>query len=429
MGYNVKSMIKRYGVGGIASRVARKISRKVVFGGASRKARQNTLVFFSRPDFSDNARVLFERIVQRGVPQGYKLVWAFEQEPTDQARRAIGSNAQILVGAKADAVVARARFVFGTHGCPVPGWYQIPEDQTLVNLWHGCSFKAGGESDTRAFAFSCVLVPGPLFVDTKSRFFGCPEEQVWPLGYPRYDLLRSPDARQQLEKLLPGCTARKTVMWMPTFRKNTSSQKLAEENTGSATGLPLIETAADLQQLDALCEKLDVQLVVKRHRLQVAYSALSNGAYRRISFVDDADLDARDVELYQLLPAFDALVTDYSSIGIDYLLVDKPMAFVVDDYQEYKAARGFIVDDPLQYMAGQHCASIEQLGDFLRSVAQGEDAHANWRAKVRQVALNECAAEEGGYSDRLLALLQQRCGFPLLGDEAELSSSEGRSER
>lgn len=49
-------------------------------------------------------------------------------------------------------------------------------------------------------------------------------------------------------------------------------------------------------------------------------------------------------EITDILNAFDLLITDYSSIYIDYLLTSKPVMFLPYDIDEYSKGRGFNFD-------------------------------------------------------------------------------------
>jgi len=40
----------------------------------------------------------------------------------------------------------------------------------------------------------------------------------------------------------------------------------------------------------------------------------------------------------------DLLITDYSSVYFDYLLIDKPVIFVPTDIEEYSQKRGFLLE-------------------------------------------------------------------------------------
>ena len=47
-----------------------------------------------------------------------------------------------------------------------------------------------------------------------------------------------------------------------------------------------------------------------------------------------------DADPYPLLPLIDGLITDYSSIGIDYLLYNKPIYYFTYDLEEYENSPG-----------------------------------------------------------------------------------------
>ena len=60
-------------------------------------------------------------------------------------------------------------------------------------------------------------------------------------------------------------------------------------------------------------------------------------------FINDAFLSDNGIINYELLGVADALLTDYSSVYYDYLLLDRPIGLCWDDYEEYKA-NGFKVN-------------------------------------------------------------------------------------
>ena len=102
-----------------------------------------------------------------------------------------------------------------------------------------------------------------------------------------------------------------------------------------------------------------------------------------IVYVENKDLEARDLQLYEFINCSDALVSDYSSVAIDYLLMDRPLGFTLDDYEAYTESRGWVFDDPLEYMPGEHIYNLEQFEQFVLDVKEGKDDYKEQRAAVR----------------------------------------------
>lgn len=360
------------------------------------------MFFVSLPSYSDNAKVLYRYIRKKDPREGRRYVWYVEPDavlpahiPADTLflRRPAGHGGIPL---RVLRELATSRYVFFTHGAPIKG---VPkrEGQTFVNLWHGCGYKDTNatEAYTKENPFDLALVPGPVFVETKAAFWGCPRESILPIGYPRYDLLlRGGRRAREYAKTLRG-DAKKLLFWMPTFR-NTKSGKYAEGKTGRAYDLPLLASEEELLLLDEFLGKCRLRLVIKRHPLQLRYRS-EGRKLANIRFLGSEDLLSEGVELYSLLHEADALLSDYSSVSVDYLLLDRPMAFALEDFEEYKKARGFVFADPLRYMPGHHLYAFDDFREFILDVAKGQDRYAKERADVFPEMHNICQ----NYTERI----------------------------
>ena len=89
--------------------------------------------------------------------------------------------------------------------------------------------------------------------------------------------------------------------------------------------------------------------------------------------------------LYKFLGTTSALITDYSSVFLDYYLLDRPVAFTINDYEEYKEKRGFVFDDIKSLMAGPTVSNLDDLLAFLNSVMNSEDEFYIERNKVNSI--------------------------------------------
>lgn len=143
------------------------------------------------------------------------------------------------------------------------------------------------------------------------------------LGYPRHTFgqLPGPAGRHALlntdRPLLQRvrqwqAQSRRIVVVAPTFRETRST--------------PLGLTPEVITMLDAFCAQNGVEFIFKLHPFEQQHSNLP--AQHLHSYNSHADI-------YPLLPLSSALVTDYSSIYMDYLLLDKPVLFLVPDLEQY----------------------------------------------------------------------------------------------
>lgn len=347
------------------------------------KLNEHRMMFISAPDYSDNGRALADYMVSAGVTDRYQIIWIVQD--VKRCRKYKAKNVKfVLEKFKNDTIrtlmsqyyAKTAKYVIYTHSMR---WMEPQKGQIWINLWHGCGYKAAkGNSDFINFDY--CLVPGEVFCDTKAEFFNCEKERFVTMGYPRYDLMigSKEPGKKYLNRLLPG--HKKVVMWMPTYRKSIR-EHLNEDTLVSPFDIPLMYCRKDWMVLDKICKENGILLIVKRHYLQQIYT-LDRIKFTNIIFLDDTDLQKNDVQLYEVLAATDALITDYSSVAIDFLLVDRPIAFTLDDFDSYKHSRGFVFENPLEYMPGHHLFEFADMKAFLEDVSEGRDPYAGTRVAV-----------------------------------------------
>ena len=172
----------------------------------------------------------------------------------------------------------------------------------------------------------------------------------------------------------------KVFLWMPTFRQSMYSS-LSENYLNDETKLPLIYTYSSLKSFNSFLKKYNILVVLKVHHLQLQLPVFQK-KYSNILFLRDSDLFSMNIQLSQFIPLSDALITDYSSVMADYILLDRPMVFTVDDYQEYKENRGLYPDNILDYLPGPHVVNIKELEQSLIDIKNGKDNFKEERKKV-----------------------------------------------
>lgn len=274
-----------------------------------------------------------------------------------------------------------------THGlfgnpAPVPG-------KTMVNLWHGGGFKGAIMADARGrptIRSHYLVASSRQFATLRARECALPPNGLLFTGNPRIDQFSrsgAPIDRIGLSRERPF------VVWMPTFRKNKGRGL-----TGSWTDLhgnATVDLATGIAAgVAVLTRELGIDVVVKPHP-QDAESRAIVGAV----VVTNENLSAAGIQLYELLGASSGLLTDYSSVWVDYLALDRPIGFFVPDEEEYGHGRGFSPADALDWLPGPRISTVDEFWDFGRDVHERGIESAARRAEVARhighVALPQAA--------------------------------------
>ena len=171
----------------------------------------------------------------------------------------------------------------------------------------------------------------------------------------------------------------KIVMWMPTYRKSAIGDIRIDgdvDSFGVATVL-----SKHRNELEKLLNSLGILLLIKPHPMDI----LCQGEFiqtNNIKIIKNENLENNDIVLYDLLAEMDSLLTDYSSVFIDYLVTGRPMAFICDDLDAYSNSRGFCFNPPEEYMPGELINNFEQLKNYFVTI---DDAKFKWQSKYEKV--------------------------------------------
>lgn len=272
---------------------------------------------------------------------------------------------------KAFIIFMKARHIFYTTG-------QIPikpsKSQCVIHMRHGnANFKTVGKrthiGNGDEFFFNYVLASSELFVNVTCEEYGCQPKNVAVIGDPLIDQLL--DAPQDAYDF---SAYKKVVLWLPTFRQ---SDDLGYDDSSMKSVMPLFEET-DYEEMEKVLKGLQIKLIVKLHPAQNNFDK-SKKYYKYFDIYSNDDFVKEGYELYSLMAQSDALIGDYSSASMQYLVLNRPQAYVIPDIEEYSQKRGFVFDDPEEYMAGHIIRSKKDFYQFLADLANGEDKYADRR--------------------------------------------------
>ena len=277
----------------------------------------------------------------------------------------------------ADFYYSKAGYSFFTHTTS-PVKYKR-KGQTRVFIGHGYAIKGHKGSTNFYENFDYALAIGKAAIHTQSLFIGCKENQLLPLGLPRNDLLIRESKSGRENPFIEGRNFDKVVIWMPTFRE--SKGEFSERDCATETGLPLFDTEEKVERLNSYLSSCNCAVLLKIHRLQLSKETFGK-KYSNLIIIKDTDIEDTNAQLYQVIGKSDALLTDYSSVSLDYLLLDKPIGYILNDMASYQKDRGFTSEDPTTVMAGDFLYTEDDVYAFFKKIVVGDDDKRTERATL-----------------------------------------------
>lgn len=366
--------------------------------------------------YNDNSRYIFE-YVNKNLPD-ITAVWLSRKKELVGDLRKKGYRAYHFYSVPGVWFAMRAGVGIFCVGYTVdlPG-FCITNSKKLVQLWHGIGVKKVGVLNTKPLntghrifpsiqnkyiiklilslfkalffrkvdnidhiyykmelfsLYTYITALSPVIKKMTVECFDIPKDQkerVLITGSPRNDVLfagKKPQGRafeiiKNIHK--KGGSA---GFYMPTHRREGSDGMLNN----------IIDSLKPYQKI---LEEKKIYLLVKLHQFHQYESQTDE--LKNVIFIRNEDLDG---DVYPLLPATDFLVTDYSTIYIDYLLVDKPIIFLNYDLEQYTNIDRELYFPYERVTPGPKVSSWEKLIPAVSRELK-KDSYIKFRQRIRKL--------------------------------------------
>ena len=202
--------------------------------------------------------------------------------------------------------------------------------QKVVQLWHALNIvkrfgyqaldKPWGHKSSTAKAlcmhrnYDYIVACSPRSAQVLAECFGSTIEKTVLLPLPRIDyILNSPEKREQIEEHYPDIFKKPILVYAPTFR-------------GEIVNLKWIANTIDLEKYNVVVklhpsDKFGIDPAVSKR--VICDSAFSSFDWMKIC---------------------DGIITDYSGMGFEAMLLQKKVYFYLYDYDEYSKNNGLNLD-------------------------------------------------------------------------------------
>lgn len=355
---------------------------------------ENMIFFFSTSTLYDNSEALFRYLVEQGYHHKYRIVCAVRGE--NRYKKIY--NVRYISVFRSIWPILRSKYVF-YHNEMLP--IMPTSKQIFVDFWHASTFKKINkmiDPNYKYDFFTYLTVTSELFRPIFAEAFGCDEKRIVLNGHPRTDYFyQKMDSLKRLK--IVKDQYKRLFIWVPTYRLSKShKQQDAELDYFMGSGLPVFRTEGALEELNHFLDENRCFLIIKIHPAQDS-ACMTHKTFSNIKFLYDWELGTENIPFYSILPDMDALITDYSSIMFDFLLLDRPVAFTLDDFETYTKRRGFVFTDPLEFMPGERIMDSDDFYRFLKHCLNQED---NYKEKRMEINERVNFYKNGGNCKRIL---------------------------
>lgn len=270
----------------------------------------------------------------------------------------------------------------------------------FINLWHGIPLKRVGfdnkfskqYKEIRLSKYSSGAVkwvekcdsikasifkhhtyhiaPGDELGKIYEGVFGVDDKHILKLGQSRNDYFFT----EHENPIIKTFENFKRVVYMPTHRKE--GRETIE-----------LDKIFNLNRLNEFCKKYNIVFLIKKHFYHRNEDVLPDIKYSNIR-----ELTAWPVKTQELVEAADILITDYSGVYIDYLLLDRPMLFYAYDLKDYlNTDRDFYLPYDEKHIPGKICISESRIIQELENICKGLDSSIDVRNRMKNYYYNFAA--------------------------------------
>lgn len=384
---------------------------------------KNVWIFsgFKMNTYMDNSKYLFEYILEHH-PE-IKAVWVTKNK--DIYNQLIAENKPVVMWRTRECrkIVSRAELAFIDHFkmSDVDNRSGFNDKTKVVQLWHGVGLKSmrdvvaettfrgvrydrgkilkDSDRGWERFRKKCwhfihapfserfehyfmLLCPGQERIDQIAKTMDIPLERCFLSGHPRNIHLHSAEHE-----------CGRDILYAPTFRWDPEIEK--------QLCCQIVESADEIENYLAA---VDRNLVIRLHPLTWrSYSNILGVLEEKYAHIQ-IDLEK---DVYENLGNYAVLITDYSSIAYDFVLLDRPVIFFNFDYDHYCQHDHALNYDYEAYTPGVKTSTWAETLAAIQEYAENPKKDSAWRCRVRD-AFYDMASNDANNSERIVQEVRRR---------------------
>ncbi|MCM8829852.1 MAG: CDP-glycerol glycerophosphotransferase family protein, partial [Candidatus Omnitrophica bacterium] len=336
------------------------------------------LIFTTRGGglFYDNSKYLFLSFLKHYNTQ-FKIFWYCSNKNIYNSllTKIDSENLLYQYSLRGIWTILRAKTIFFTHGIIRDFDKLYKKKRCLILLWHAVNFKNKSLTDPQKSSkekkylpkkfstYTFIIASSEKDKENISLCTGIDPKKIKIVGLPRHDFLFN---------ITPSTnrTDRK-IIYAPTFRKTTKTIFFPFPDIN----IPLLKS---------FLKDYNIKIYLRPHYHYNKYPFyipvdILQHISENISFLDWTKYE----DTTELLPDIDILITDYSSIFIDFLILDRPIIFIPYDREDYEKERGLLYNYD-EITPGPKIKTQKEFLYWLEQFVKNPELFKDERTKIKE---------------------------------------------
>ena len=373
--------------------------------------------------FVGNSKYLFRYIAKN--KKNIRTVWLSRNRSVLRYLKSSGFEAYSTYSFKGFYYSMKASAVIFSAGFPDINKF-IPYDShtKIVQLWHGSPIKKCMHDDphslaleknwvrfivsrvvTKVFPFlrehyDLVIASSDMIRKRLSSVLNTPLDKVVVTGYPRDDVLIDHHSFSKIfNNLKRSYDFKYLILYLPTYRGEAHS-------VSNIFNLLNEKYPFNVDRFDKFLTQIKGLFLIRVHPLsRVTDQNLIDkiNKSQRIKLLLETPVDEFDI--YPLLKHTDILITDYSSVYCDFLLLNRPVIFASFDLKEYITNDKGFYDGYREITAGPIASDWDEVIEYLKEAINDPKEYDSKRKRVNEFfnAYNDANNSERVYNEIMRA--------------------------
>lgn len=332
-------------------------------------------VFTSYPDFSDSAYLFYEFLKNKKQKKFKKIIWL--KDKNNSKHSDIDTKVYYIYSLAGIWHLLTAKYIIHDH-CNLFLDFLKSDRHVLFNLWHGSPIKAIGMVDDNVLPktrkrynfmarHSYWFVTSDIYRTIISSMFLINPMKIFVTGIVKTDVIFKLGKEEYIKNCFGLNGFDKVVLYAPTYKIRSNDRVDVKVDFNNLFCFDEFDNKDFIKCL----KENNICFIIKPHPFEekefIKFLANNNyDKFENIRIITTENLTSNAVNLNEVFRVTDLIISDFSSITVDYAILKRPILYLNNYIRNYQEGRGFILPDNYKIlMPGEKVNTYLELKDKM----------------------------------------------------------------